>query len=615
MKRIPWAWVLTGLLVLAASITVLRIDGEGRRVQREAFLTSVARDLDARFFSRHRSELEWLAAQPVVREFLLRPRAPSEELRGLLVQTAGLLDIEVAYLVSPEGTILAATDPTFLGADLSSREYVRKGVAGLRAYGIGMGLVTKTPGLYASVPVFGEGRVVGLAVFRTSDETLHRWQALYPGTLILTPEGRVFSSTVEAFRAGSLWSSEARDQVTVQGRLFLVERLSLDAVPGYALVSLTPETWPWGLLVTVDLLVILSLFAGFSIRRQWLAARKRQTDHRERLIRERLLSHLLEGIAVFDHDAKMVWANPVFEKLIGHEAGMPFPSLGELWDRPGPGPWQEVLENRRPWVVFESVLRGGNEGWIPVSAGFTAAEGGFLLSVLDGTDRYRSDQLLRQSQKLTVLGQLSGGIAHDLNNMLGVLMGMADLLKMSLPEQDPLQESVDLILTTLARAAGLSEKMLTFARQTPIQRVPLDTTALLRELRFLARTALPEGTRAEIHAPDGPLLVSGDENLLLSALLNLILNAGEAMASGGLVKVVGQVSGTNFVIVVKDNGQGMDKATLARIFEPFFTTKPTKGTGLGLSLVRRTILEHKGTIDVRSAPGEGTTVTVTLPLS
>lgn len=607
---------LAVILLFGVSALVIEVDTEAKVARQDAALMDDARDLESRFFHRRRPELEWFSAQPAVRNFLSGKTNQTEELAEALRQSQGLLDLEVVYLADVRGKVVAASDPLFVGIDISFREYFRKGLAGLPAYDLAVGIVRSTQGLYASVPVYEAGSVVGVAAFRTSAQALETWQLLHPGLLILNPDGTLFSSQDPRFPSSEGWVWDGASRVQLEGVWYRVGRYPLDVAPGFTAVSFVAEDWPWELIGVVNLLFLLGGLSGYSVWRQLKAARNRRTELRDQQQRELLLSHLMEGIAVFDAEGALTWSNPAFDRMIQRNPEEHPPTMDELWDRAGPGPWRDVLEGRRPWVVFESVLRGRQGAWVPVSAGFNSAEGRYLLSVLDGTERYRSDQLLRQSQKLTVLGQLSGGIAHDLNNMLGVLMGMADLLKMSLPEEDPLQDSVDLILTTLTRAAGLAEKMLAFARQTPMNRVPVDLAALLRELRFLGRTALPDQIRAEVVVPQGPIMVNGDENLLLSALLNLILNAGEAMAADGVVRVTGTCEAGKVVILVEDEGRGMDKETLSRIFEPFFSTKfDKKGTGLGLSLVRRTILEHHGTIDVQSELGKGTRVLVTLPLA
>ncbi len=326
-----------------------------------------------------------------------------------------------------------------------------------------------------------------------------------------------------------------------------------------------------------------------------------------------VLGGLLEGIAVFDPRGLLVWTNSAFRRLARVGEGRTI-HVADLWERPA-GPWLEVLEGTKPGAVFDSLLLGKEGAPVPVQASFQAVPQGYVLGVL-GTEGHRPERSPSQSQKLAVLGQLSGGIAHDLNNMLGILVGMADLIKSTLPTQDPLQESVDLILQTLTRASSLSEKMLDFARQTPQAKAAIDLTALLRELQSLTRTALPPGVDASFDVAPGTWMIEGDENVLLSALLNLVINAGEALPEGGTVRVSGQgAPERRFKIVVEDNGTGMDPETVSRVFEPFYSTKlEQKGTGLGLSLAKKTIQDHGGSISVDSTPGRGTRVSVSLPL-
>jgi C4-dicarboxylate-specific signal transduction histidine kinase len=615
MKKLYALWALAALaLVFAVSWAVETLDTRSRTSDQIESLVSLSQYIENRFFLRHREELGWLCRLKAV-EVGLRTGVPvPASLTSLLGQTAGLLGLDVVYLIDRDGKICAASDPLYLGTDVSFRAYFQAGLEGRPSFALARGIVTSTRGLYASAPVFSSGRVIGLVAFRTSAQQLDRYLDSAPGVFLLDPDGKVFaaSASIPSDPTSWVWADALR--VKIGGQWNRVARHSLTVVPGFTLASLEPEQWPWGLWLVANVVLLLSLLTTVLVWEQFRLVRRRRAEHRDQHQREVLLANLLEGIAVFDHAGRLTWTNPAFDRLAELVPDGPVVHLSDLWDRQGTGPWQQVLDGVRSWVVFEAVLRGRQGAWTPVLAGFNAAEDQFLLSVLDRTERHRSDQLLRHTQKLTVLGQLSGGIAHDLNNMLGVLTGMADLIKMTITEQDPLQESVDLMLVTLSRAANLSEKMLNFARQTPIERNPLDVASLLRELRFLARTALPEGIVTVVEADEGPAPVLGDENLLLSALLNLVLYAGEAMPGGGQVRVVGTVDGDRYRIEVVDQGAGMDKATLARVFEPFFSTKGNQGTGLGLSLVRRTIVEHRGTIKVESAAGKGTRVILLLPL-
>jgi signal transduction histidine kinase len=614
MKKILAGVLAIVVLVTATTATVIQIDERLAVSRQTQVLDDLGKDLEMRFFLRHRTELAWLAGQASVQEFLVKEGPPPASLMATLEQARGLLDLEVVNLVDARGVLCASSDPARRGLDLSSREGFSEGMRGRIHYGL-VQSGGPAQGLYASAPVVIQGRIVGLVSFRTAAAQLELALSSVPGVLLFDPEGKMFSSDPTLARNFFSWVWDGPRRVFASGKWNRVSRHALAAVPGFTLISFEPETRPWWTLLILNFIWVLLVLTGLSVWHQGRLARERKAEQRSRHERELLLANLLEGIAVLDVDGRLLWANPAFHRLVQTDSPGTRQSIADWWDPPGEGLWRDVLEGRRPWVVFESILRGHQGAWTPVLAGFTAAEGQYLLSVLDRSESHRSDQLLRQSQKLSVLGQLSGGIAHDLNNMLGVLMGMADLIKLTLSRQDPLQESVDLMLQTLTRAAGLAEKMLDFARQTPSARLPVDLTAVLRELQFLARTALPSTVTASFVIPPGPLVVLGDENLLLSALLNLVINAGEALPRGGEVRVRCVLAGLQAEVTVEDGGLGMDAETLSRIFEPFFSTKlEKKGTGLGLSLVRRTILEHQGNIAVKSSPGKGTQITIVLPV-
>lgn len=615
MKRAASFWLLGTLVLLGVSSWLVTVwDTAAHAQAQDRALAVFVQEVEDRFFRSHRAQLSWLAQQEPVLARLEPGAGPDPALDRLLVQISGLLDLEAVYLVSAEGVIVAASDRSYVGIPVNNRDYFRQAAQGTPAYSLAERLVHPTRGLYAVVPVISRGQFFGAVCFRTAATQLDNHLSSYPGVFLLDPAGRIFGPSGR-IPAPDHWRWSGTGRVLVGSVWHRVSRKALSVDPRFTFLSLQPETLPWKSWLAVDLVLLLTAALVALVWQQSRLLQERRRAEKERQQREGLLANLLEGIAVLDPKGLVTWTNPAFARLAQLEEPGAEIRLADLWDRPGVGPWREVLEGRRTWVVFESVLRGRRGGWTPVLAGLTAADGRLLLSVLDRTERYRSDQLLRHSQKLTVLGQLAGGVAHDLNNMLGVLTGMADLIRLSLPERDPLQESVDLMLVTLARAAGLADKMLNFARETPIERVPLDMTSLLRELQFLARTALPEGVKTVVEAGPGPVVVSGDENLLLSALLNLVLNAAEAMPGGGVIRVTGKQAAGLYEIEVEDEGTGMDPATLSRVFEPYFTTKgPRQGTGLGLGLVRRTILDHQGTIHVRSEPGQGTCVRIQLPV-
>lgn len=234
-------------------------------------------------------------------------------------------------------------------------------------------------------------------------------------------------------------------------------------------------------------------------------------------------------------------------------------------------------------------------------------------------ERQQLEERLRQSQKLEAIGRLAGGVAHDMNNVLGVIMGLASLLLDESPQDgDSAQRrGIQEILAASRRGRDLTQNLLRFARKDGCRREPLSLGALAAEVAEVLGRTLPKTIAIELRIdPDLPL-VAGDPTQLHQALLNLCLNAVDAMPDGGVLSVqarAGDAALPRVELIIADTGVGMDPQTLERSFEPFFTTKLVgKGTGLGLTMVYGTVRAHGGDIAIESAPGRGTCVTLWLP--
>ena len=250
--------------------------------------------------------------------------------------------------------------------------------------------------------------------------------------------------------------------------------------------------------------------------------------------------------------------------------------------------------------------------------------------VTDVSDRILLEAQLRQAQKMEAVGQLAGGIAHDFNNLLAAITVNLELLGDALPDDGAGREEAEQIRHATERAAMLTRQLLAFSRRQVTQPRVLDLNATVATVERLLRRLLPPGVTLEA-APEPALWpMRADAGQLEQVVLNLCLNARDAMPEGGVLTVTtwnatlgpapglasGSAAGEYVAIAVSDTGVGMDEGTRARIFEPFFTTKePGKGTGLGLATVYGIVQELAGRIDVRSAPRAGTTVTVYLPRS
>jgi PAS domain S-box-containing protein len=242
----------------------------------------------------------------------------------------------------------------------------------------------------------------------------------------------------------------------------------------------------------------------------------------------------------------------------------------------------------------------------------------------------KNEEALRQSQKMEAIGQLTGGVAHDFNNLLQIIIGNLETLQRNLPETaGRLQRAALNAMNGARRAAALTQRLLAFSRRQPLDPKPLDVNVLVSGMSELLHRTLGETVAVETVRGAGLWRVEADPNELEAAVLNLAVNARDAMADGGRLTIetanthidanysathAEVVPGQYVSISVSDTGAGMEPATIAQAFEPFFTTKPVgKGTGLGLSQVYGFVKQSGGHVKIYSEPGQGTSVKIYLP--
>jgi len=242
-----------------------------------------------------------------------------------------------------------------------------------------------------------------------------------------------------------------------------------------------------------------------------------------------------------------------------------------------------------------------------------------------------NEEALRQSQKMEAVGQLTGGIAHDFNNMLTGIIGSLELLKRRLARGrlEDLDSLIDLGVTSANRAAGLTHRLLAFSRRQSLDSKPVNMNELVSSMGELLHRSLNESIRLEMALGESLWTAEADPNQLESALLNLVLNARDAMPDGGnlLVRTFNQAldlaftetqanlePGDYVVLQVRDTGSGVPQSIINRVFDPFFTTKPIgQGTGLGLSMIYGFSKQSGGHVAIDSTVGQGTTVSLYLP--
>lgn len=265
------------------------------------------------------------------------------------------------------------------------------------------------------------------------------------------------------------------------------------------------------------------------------------------------------------------------------------------------------------------------------SAARTSAGGRVLEWIVeDVTERRALEEQVIQTRKMEAIGRLAGGVAHDFNNLLTIVRGQAQLLMMDLPEDDPRCESANEIVEATTRGARLTRQLLAFGRRQMVQPGPLDLNEVVRGLETMLRRVLGEDIEIVTDLADlDPVLA--DPGQVEQIVMNLVLNARDAMPKGGRVRLStrpdeldedacrsrpGAREGRFAVLEVADTGQGIAPELLGRVFEPFFTTKPHgAGTGLGLATVYGIVSQTGGFIEVASQPGSGTVFTVHLPLA
>ncbi|MEX2047992.1 MAG: PAS domain S-box protein [Gemmatimonadota bacterium] len=365
------------------------------------------------------------------------------------------------------------------------------------------------------------------------------------------------------------------------------------------------------------------------------------SDERFRL----LLESMPDAVLVVDESGAIVFASSksksLFdyepEELIGREVELLIPAASEREHR---SPRHEYMVAQEPRHVggagreLEARRRDGSTIPVEVSLSPVRTPDGVLVMciVRDISARKALEDQLRQAQKMEAVGQLTGGIAHDLNNVLTVIIANGEMISNAsrLPDEELKQDLADL-LAAAKRGSLMIQRLLHFSRRAPLALQRVRPGTIIEGLTPMLRRLLPESIQVEVRDSTDPFdEVNGDAGAIEQMVVNLCTNARDAMPESGLLRIDTERAeldagyyathpwvepGPYVVISVADNGSGMDEQTKDRIFEPFFTTKAvSKGTGLGMAMVYGTIKQHKGMVHVYSEIGRGTTIKLYFPL-
>src|SRR3954469_12119142 len=351
----------------------------------------------------------------------------------------------------------------------------------------------------------------------------------------------------------------------------------------------------------------------------------------------RFVTDSFTGILVMRTDGQIIGCNPAALSMFGFDSAEEARSANVLSLLRSRQDGVELLELvRQHGIVDRHELEMNQRNGDPV---YVVARliGNFVKEELtelqvylfNDTKRKRLEQQLVQAQKMEGLGTLAGGIAHDFNNILAIILGYTNKLESSHAKPNEFPGAIKVIKEACYRGAALVQQLLTSARQTEARFSSVDLNALIRELERMLQATFPKTINFDLDVQADLPLVTADKSQLYQVLLNLCVNARDAMPEGGtltlstgitpgsdLMEIFSGVTAENYACIrVRDTGIGMTREVKSHIFEPFFSTKERgKGTGLGLSVVYGVVNNHRGLVQVESEPGAGTTFTIYLPL-
>ncbi|MEI2613085.1 MAG: response regulator [Candidatus Promineifilaceae bacterium] len=375
----------------------------------------------------------------------------------------------------------------------------------------------------------------------------------------------------------------------------------------------------------VRLLMAMSDIAANAIQRVTLYE---QTQEEARRVQQ-IIDTVPEGVFVLDANQQVMMANPTAQTYLTLLAGA---QVGDVLTMLGTRPLAELLvkvEPGKPWpqLDFPEAHRIFEIAASPIN--IAVATEGQVVVLRDVTEAHTQARYLQAQERLATVGQLAAGVAHDLNNVLAAIVLYAQMMQLAVDFPPAQASRLEIIVQQANHASELIQQILDFSRNAVMTRYPTDFLILVQNAVKLFQRTFPENIVVSLHYTKEDYIIDADATRLQQVIMNLAVNARDAMPSGGdlqlllhrLVLKAGEkpplpdmAPGNWIKLTVRDNGMGMRPQILARIFDPFFTTKaPGKGTGLGLSQVYGIVKQHGGSITVRSEVGQGTTFTLYLP--
>ncbi|HEY8646118.1 MAG TPA: ATP-binding protein [Gaiellaceae bacterium] len=412
----------------------------------------------------------------------------------------------------------------------------------------------------------------------------------------------------------------ADEDSTLPVRRALVLGLGLIAVPTAMIVQHTTGSPVNGLGNEIAMLLIAAGIVargGFLVRDlERLRRKAEQSERRFRMVFEQAPI----GISI-GSDGMMSETNPALQRMLGYTgsefARMHYTDVTHPDDQDSKQQ-VELDAGSRDAFAIDKRYRRSDGSYIDahVNVALELEDGLGISLVEDVTGRRELEDQLRQAQKMDSIGKLAGGIAHDFNNLMTAVIGYSDLLLQQSGADDPGRAKMEAIRDSAVRASDLTRQLLAFSRRQILQTQEIDLRDVVQKMDTLLKRLIGEDVRLQTLFGSVPVIVRADQTQLEQVVMNLAVNARDAMPEGGTLTVSVRTDGDAAVLSVIDDGLGMGEETQAQIFEPFFTTKPlAEASGLGLSTVHGIVGQSGGTVHVDSEPGQGTTFTIRLPMA
>jgi len=386
------------------------------------------------------------------------------------------------------------------------------------------------------------------------------------------------------------------------------------------------------ILITVIALIVLLSAAALLVRNNVRLARSEAIRAHQAGILQATLDNIRDGVVVFDDEDKVSAFNEIFFRLMDFPTALA--AMGTALEE-----FRRIDQNLARAKLDEVPATGGGHDYARLQRGdreldvYRAAipSDGFLVAASDVTARVRAETAVRQAQKMEAVGHLTGGVAHDFNNLLQIISANLDLAIADAQADAKTAERLQAAIAAVDRGSRLTAQLLAFARRQALEPRSVHPGRLVQEMTDLLRRTLGERMEVESIVAGGLWNTLVDANQLQNAILNLAINAKDAMADGGKLTIeianayldddyaaqhAEVVAGQYVMVAVSDTGSGMAPDVIARAFDPFFTTKPEgKGTGLGLSQVFGFVKQSNGHVKIYSEQGHGTTIKLYLPRS